>query len=53
LIHAFYSSIEYVYTSHGKLVKNNKDGDFAWYLSIIYFDSMNKVSKIDKGCSFD
>lgn len=47
------NSIEYVYTSDGKLKKNNKDGYFAWYRSTIYFDSMNKVSKIDKGWSFD
>ncbi|MEG0915871.1 MAG: hypothetical protein RSF68_02535 [Myroides sp.] len=47
------NSIEYVYTSDGKLKKNNKDGDFAWYRSTIYFDSVNEVSKIDKGWSFD
>lgn len=44
---------EYWYTMDGKLSVNNKDGDFAWYRSIIHFDEKKKVVSIDKGWSFD
>lgn len=47
------NTTEYLYTSDGKLRKTMKEGDFAWYRSTLHFDSINKVSKIDKGWSYD
>lgn len=35
--------IAYWYTMDGKLNTNNKQGDFAWYRSLIYFDEEGKV----------
>ncbi len=44
---------EYWYTLDGKLSVNNKEGDFAWYVSIVYFDSKGKVKSIDKQWAYD
>ncbi|OBW41733.1 hypothetical protein AB670_01860 [Chryseobacterium sp. MOF25P] len=47
------NSIEYVYTNDGKLMKNKREGDLAWYYSAIQFDNKKKVSKIEKHWVFD
>ncbi|MBL7790556.1 MAG: hypothetical protein JNL75_12070 [Chitinophagales bacterium] len=46
------------YTQDGKLNKNAeqkqaKGGDYAWYRSTLEYNRENKVSKIDKGWSYD
>jgi len=52
-IDSIYNGVEFVYTNDGKLMKNKKSGDLAWYRSTIYFNSKKKVIKIDKGWSYD
>lgn len=44
---------EYWYTMDGKLSVNNKEGDFAWYVSIIYFDPKGRVADIIKEWAYD
>ncbi|GAA3611957.1 hypothetical protein Q4Q39_04710 [Flavivirga amylovorans] len=48
---------EFHYTNDGFLRrKSNREydiNDFAWYRSNVYFDSKDKVTKIDKGWSYD
>ncbi len=45
--------VEYWYTMDGKLLQDKKEGDFAWYISIVTFDSKGKVILIDKGWAYD
>ncbi|UQB68299.1 hypothetical protein [Epilithonimonas zeae] len=44
---------EYWYTMDGKLSVNNKDGDFAWYTSVVYFNDKGKVVEVGKGWGYD
>lgn len=44
---------EYWYTLDGKLSVNNKDGDFAWYVSIVKFDNKEVVVNIIKQWGYD
>ncbi len=48
---------EYAYTNDGFLRrKRNRNyyvGDFAWYRSSVFFDSDEKIVRIDKGWSYD
>jgi len=44
---------EYWYTMDGKLSVNNKDGDFAWYISVVYFNDKGKVVEVGKGWGYD
>ena len=51
------NEIQYTYTNDGylkrKSYKSYDISDFAWYRSDIYFDSSGKITKIDKGWSYD
>ncbi len=44
---------EYWYTMDGKLSVNNKNGDFAWYISVVYFNDKGKVAEVEKGWGYD
>lgn len=48
---------QFIFTSDGFLKQKNKRkyviGDFAWYRSSVYFDSIGKIIRIDKGWSYD
>lgn len=45
--------VEYWYTMDGKLLQDKKEGDFAWYISIVTYDSKGKVILIDKSWAYD
>lgn len=49
--------MEFTYTNDGFLRrKSNRNydiGDFAWYRSSVHFDSIGKITWIDKGWSYD
>jgi hypothetical protein len=49
--------IELTYTNDGFLRrKSNRNydiGDFAWYHSSIHFDSVGRITRIEKGWSYD
>lgn len=47
------SRAEYWYTMDGKLSVNNKEGDFAWYVSIVEFDNKGLVVNIIKQWGYD
>lgn len=44
---------QYWYTMDSKLHFNKKSGDFAWYVSIVYFDSDRYVKNIVKQWAYD
>jgi len=51
------NEIEFSYTNDGLLVREKGRkypiNDFAWYRSIIYFDSIGKIIRIEEGWTYD
>ena len=44
---------KYSYTMDSKLHFNKKNGDFAWYRSVVYFNEAGKVIDIHKHWAYD